>query len=79
MFGNYHSNEENAWRVWHTLNSMREGTLVIILAPGAYRCPPSPLEGTFLAEEFFRKRGGLRDRVRIVFATFYPRPYLLSP
>ncbi|GAB6945759.1 NAD(P)/FAD-dependent oxidoreductase [Vulcanisaeta sp. JCM 14467] len=78
MFGNYHSTEENAWKVWQTLNNMKEGTLAIILAPGAYRCPPSPLEGTFLAEEFFRRRG-LRDRVRIVFATFYPRPYPAEP
>ncbi|BDR93445.1 NAD(P)/FAD-dependent oxidoreductase [Vulcanisaeta souniana] len=77
-FGNYHSNEDNAWRVWQTLNKMREGTLAVILAPGAYRCPPSPLEGVFLAEEFFRRRG-LRDRVRIVFATFYPRPYPAEP
>lgn len=23
MFGNYHSNEESAWRVWQTLNGMR--------------------------------------------------------
>ena len=78
LFGNYHSTEENAWRVWQTINNMREGTLAIILAPGAYRCPPSPLEGVFLAEEFFRRRG-LRDKVRIVYATFYPRPYPAEP
>jgi len=78
LFGNYHSTEENAWKVWQTINSMREGTLAIILAPGAYRCPPSPLEGVFLAEEFFRRRG-LRDKVRVVFATFYPRPYPAEP
>jgi sulfide:quinone oxidoreductase len=78
LFGNYHSTEENAWKVWQTINNMREGTLAIILAPGAYRCPPSPLEGVFLAEEFFRRRG-LRDKVRVVFATFYPRPYPAEP
>ncbi|MCG2864009.1 MAG: NAD(P)/FAD-dependent oxidoreductase, partial [Vulcanisaeta sp.] len=38
----------------------------------------SPLEGVFLAEEFFRRRG-LRDKVRIVYATFYPRPYPAEP
>ncbi|MCG2892948.1 MAG: FAD-dependent oxidoreductase [Vulcanisaeta sp.] len=62
LFGNYHSTEENAWKVWQTINNMRESTLAIILAPGAYRCPPSPLEGVFLAEEFFRRRG-LRDKM----------------
>ncbi|WP_069808405.1 NAD(P)/FAD-dependent oxidoreductase [Vulcanisaeta thermophila] len=74
QFGNYHSTEENAWKVWNSLNSMGSGTLVIGLTYERYRCPPSPLEGVFLAEEYFRMRG-IRDKVRIVYITFYPKPY----
>lgn len=77
-YGDYHSTENNAWRVWDTINKLREGTFAIIVGGDPYRCPPSPLEGVFLAEEFFRSRG-LRNRVRVVFASPYPRPYPAEP
>ena len=77
-YGDYHSSEENARRVWNVINSLKQGTFAIIVGGDPYRCPPSPLEGVFLAEEFFRSRG-LRDKVKVVFAVPYPRPYPAEP
>ncbi|MFB6489731.1 MAG: NAD(P)/FAD-dependent oxidoreductase [Thermoproteus sp. AZ2] len=77
-YGDYHSTEANAWRVWDTINKLKGGTFAVIVGGDPYRCPPSPLEGVFLAEEFFRSRG-LRDRVRVLFASPYPRPYPAEP
>ncbi|NAZ28346.1 MAG: FAD-dependent oxidoreductase [Caldivirga sp.] len=78
LYGNYHSNEENAWKVWRTINSIKEGTLAFILAYERYRCPPSPLEGVLLADEYLREMG-VRDKVKVVYATSYPRPYPAEP
>ncbi len=78
LYGDYHSSEENAWSVWRTVNSISEGTLAFILAYERYRCPPSPLEGVLLAEELLRRRG-VRDKVHVVYATSYPRPYPAEP
>ncbi len=77
-YGNYYTNEENALKVWRTLNSIKEGTLLIAVSDPKHRCPPSPMEGAFLAEEFIRSRG-LSDKVKVVFATPYPRPYPAEP
>ncbi|GGP22029.1 pyridine nucleotide-disulfide oxidoreductase [Thermocladium modestius] len=77
-YGSYYSTEDEALRVWRTLNSIKEGTIAIVVADPKHRCPPSPMEGAFLAEEFIRTRG-LRDKVKIVFATPYPRPYPAEP
>ncbi len=78
LYGNYHSTVENAWKVWSTINNFTEGTFAIILPPASFRCPPSPLEGVFLAEEFFRARGR-RGKVKVTYVTFYPRPYPAEP
>ncbi|CCC81301.1 NAD(P)/FAD-dependent oxidoreductase [Thermoproteus tenax] len=77
-YGDYHSTEGRAWAVWNTINSLRRGTLAIVVGGDPYRCPPSPLEGVFLSEEFFRRRG-LQDIVDIIFAVPYPRPYPAEP
>ncbi len=42
------------------------------------KCPPSPLEGAFLAEEFISRKG-LKNKTKIVFFVPYPRAYPAEP
>jgi sulfide:quinone oxidoreductase len=74
QFGDYHSTIEQAQKVWRHLAEVRGGTIVIGQGAAICKCPPSPLEGALLAEEFLRERG-LKSRVKLVYFTPYPRPY----
>jgi sulfide:quinone oxidoreductase len=47
------------------------GRLVVHIVDMPIKCPVAPLEFTFLAEAYFRRRG-MRDRVEIVYATPLP-------
>jgi sulfide:quinone oxidoreductase len=47
---------------------MTSGRLVVHLTEMPIKCPVAPLEFTFLADDFFRRRG-LRDDVEIVYVT----------
>jgi sulfide:quinone oxidoreductase len=47
------------------------GRLVVHVVDMPIKCPVAPLEFTFLAEAYFRRRG-MRDRVEIVYATPLP-------
>lgn len=71
---NFHQGPMEAARIWQALESFKTGKLVIAIARVPHKCPPSPNEAAFLADEFFRKRG-LRDSVEIKFLTPYPRAY----
>ncbi len=73
-FGDYHTGAEQARKVWEHLKSFKGGTIAIGQSYPLCKCPPSPLEGAFLVEEFIRKEG-LKDKTRIVFFTPYPRAY----
>ncbi len=71
----YHSSAAGAHRIWEAINRFRGGRVVMGVGAPPYKCPPSPDEGAFLADEFFRRRG-IRDRVRLTVLT----PYLfVSP
>ena len=50
------------------LAAMTSGRLVVHLTEMPIKCPVAPLEFTFLADDFFRRRG-LRDDVEIVYVT----------
>jgi sulfide:quinone oxidoreductase len=50
------------------LGSFDHGRLVVHITEMPIKCPVAPLEFTFLAEAWLRKRG-VRDRVEIVFVT----------
>ena len=71
---NFHTGPEDSRRIWETLQSFKEGTVVVAIAGTPHKCPPSPDEAVFMLDELFRKRG-IRDKVRIQFLTPYPRPY----
>jgi sulfide:quinone oxidoreductase len=53
------------------LKNFTGGRLVVHIVDMPIKCPVAPLEFTFLAEAYFRRRG-MRDRVEIVYATPLP-------
>ncbi len=73
-FGDYHTNYGQAQKLWSSLSKFSGGTIAVGQSYPVCKCPPSPLEGAFLAEEFIRKKG-IRGKTRIVFFTPYPRAY----
>ena len=78
QFGDYHTSIENAKKVWENLSKFNGGTIAIGMASPTCKCPPSPLEGAFLAEELIRRKG-LKDKTKIAFFVPYPRAYPSEP
>lgn len=74
QFGDYHSTIEQAQKVWRHLADFQGGTIVVGQGGPICKCPPSPLEGALLVEQYLRERG-LKSRSKLVFFTPYPRPY----
>lgn len=74
QFGDYHSNLDQAEKLWAALNSFRGGTIALGQSSPIIKCPPSPVEGILLAEELLSKRG-LKAKTRFVYFTPYPRAY----
>src|SRR5579884_2822085 len=62
---------QGALQLRHALHEFAGGRIVIAVGGIPYRCPPAPLEFTFLLDEWLRKRG-LRDRTEIHY--LYPLP-----
>lgn len=62
---------EGSLQLRKALNAFEGGRIVITVGGIPYRCPPAPLEFTFLLDEWLRKRG-LRDRTEIHY--LYPLP-----
>ncbi len=62
---------EGALRLRKALHEFDGGRIVVAIGGVPYRCPPAPLEFTFLLDEFLRKRG-LRGRSEIQY--LYPLP-----
>jgi sulfide:quinone oxidoreductase len=59
---------EGATALARALEDFDGGRLVVHIVDMPIKCPVAPLEFTFLAEAYFRRRG-MRDRVEIVYAT----------
>jgi sulfide:quinone oxidoreductase len=59
---------EGAERLGVALAAFTGGTLAINVVEMPIKCPVAPLEFAFLADAYFTRRG-IRDRVRIVYAT----------
>ncbi len=77
-FGDYHTDLAQAEKLWSSLQAFNGGTIAVGQASPIVKCPPSPLEGAFLAEELVTRRG-LREKTRMVFFTPYPRAYPSAP
>jgi len=59
---------EGATALARALKDFDGGRLVVHIVDMPIKCPVAPLEFTFLAEAYFRRRG-MRDRVELVYAT----------
>lgn len=62
---------EGALRLRSALRNFTGGRIVVAIGGVPYRCPPAPLEFTFLLDEWLRQRG-LREQSAITY--LYPLP-----
>lgn len=76
--GDFHSNLENSKKLWKSIRNFKGGSIAFGLASPVCKCPPSPLEGVFLLEEYLRKNN-LKSKTKITYFTPYPRPYPAEP
>jgi sulfide:quinone oxidoreductase len=65
---------EGALRLRKALHNFEGGRIVITVGGIPYRCPPAPLEFTFLLEEWLHKRG-IRQRTEIQYLFPLPRVF----
>ncbi len=72
VVGDYHSSVTNTHRLWASLDAFSGGTIALGQASPICKCPPSPIEGILHADRLLRGRG-LRDKMRLVLFTPYPR------
>ncbi len=77
-YGDYHTNIEQAKKVWKHLQEFKGGTIVLGQSAPTCKCPPSMLEGMFQVEEYIREKG-LKDKSKLIFFTPYPRAYSAEP
>lgn len=75
---NFHTSGPESGKVWDALQHFDKGHLVMGIAGVPHKCPPSPNEATFLADDYLRTRG-VRDKITLTFLTPYPRPYPAEP
>jgi len=66
-----------ALRLRHALDAFTGGRIVIGVASLPYKCPPAPLEVSFLIEAELRERG-LRDRTEIHFCSPIGRAFTIE-
>lgn len=59
---------EGASKLREKLSSWRGGVLVVNIVEMPIKCPVAPLEFSFLADDFFKKKG-IRDKVTIKYVT----------
>ena len=69
---NFYS-RSGAESLWHALQTLRSGRVVVLTAAAAYKCPAAPYEGAMLIEDWYRKQG-LRDRIQIDMYAAEPAP-----
>jgi sulfide:quinone oxidoreductase len=73
-FGDYHTNIEQAKKVWDHIQNFKGGTIVLGQSAPKCKCPSSILEGVFQLEEYLKKKR-LKDKSKLVFFTPFPRAY----
>jgi sulfide:quinone oxidoreductase len=78
IYGDYHTSIENAQKVWKSISSFSGGTIALGMSSPICKCPPSPLEGILLLQEYINKKG-LKDKTKLIFFTPYPRAYPAEP
>jgi len=76
--GDFHSNLQNSRKLWNSVKNFKGGNIVFGMASPVCKCPPSPIEGVLLLEEYLNKKG-LRSKTKITYFTPYPRAYPAEP
>ncbi|MEO5918309.1 MAG: FAD/NAD(P)-binding oxidoreductase, partial [Candidatus Limnocylindrales bacterium] len=66
-----------ALKLRHALDAFTGGKIVIGIASMPYKCPPAPLEVSFLIESELRKRG-LRDKAELHYASPIGRAFTIE-
>ncbi len=69
--------QEGAERLRQALHEFQGGHIAVAIGGIPYKCPPAPLEFTFLLEAFLRKRG-LRERTKITYYSPLPRAFTIE-
>jgi sulfide:quinone oxidoreductase len=67
----------DAERLRETLRTFRGGKVRIGVAGIPYKCPPAPVEFTFMVEEYLRKRG-IRDRSQVTLLSPLNRAFTIE-
>jgi len=75
---NFHTSTAESKKVWNAIQHFEKGHVVIGIAGVPHKCPPSPNEAAFLLDDYFRERG-IRQDVKMIYVTPYPRPYPAEP
>jgi sulfide:quinone oxidoreductase len=68
---------EAALKLRHALNAFKGGRIVIAIAGMPYKCPPAPLEVSFLIEAELRQRG-LRQKSEVHFCSPIGRAFTIE-
>ncbi len=74
---NHFYTADAALKLRHALDAFTGGKIVIGIASMPYKCPPAPLEVSFLIESELRERG-LRDKAEIHFASPIGRAFTIE-
>ncbi|HEY7356017.1 MAG TPA: FAD/NAD(P)-binding oxidoreductase, partial [Ktedonobacterales bacterium] len=69
--------QEAALRLRQALHEFQGGHIAVAIGGIPYKCPPAPLEFTFMLEEHLRKRG-LRARTKITYYSPLPRAFSIE-
>jgi len=74
----FYTDADVSSRIFSTLETIKSGRVVVGIAGLPYKCPPSPNEAAFMADEYLR-RHERRKNVDITFITPYTRIYTAEP
>ncbi|MGC8948038.1 MAG: NAD(P)/FAD-dependent oxidoreductase [Thermoprotei archaeon] len=68
---------EAALKLRDKISKFKNGNIVVAIGGLPYKCPPAPLEMTFMLDSYFRKLG-IRDKVNITYAYPLPRVFTIQ-
>ncbi len=69
--------QEGAEHLRQALHEFQGGHIAVAIGGIPYKCPPAPLEFTFMLEEYLR-RFGLRERAKITYYSPLPRAFSIE-
>lgn len=68
---------EAADRLSEKIENFREGKIIIAIGEIPYKCPPAPIEGALLLDDYFKKKG-IRDKVEIQYCSPLDRAFSIK-